>query len=151
MEKDRSKVKKTQSNNEQESQALIINRPEAMSSVRKNSELTIMTVSWFVWFFLCRPLIILFLWFAGYKFLYEHMIRLGGYKGLISFWKIYLSVIFTIFLMINGWNVYNDSIFSRINFWASAVGTRLVTLSNFGSPGRTAWLSSVAVAFAHPI
>jgi len=38
---------------------------------------------------------------------YEHMIHLGGLKGIKEIWGIYLFIILVIFLVVRGWNVYN--------------------------------------------
>lgn len=87
--------------------SIIIDRPEALSSFRRGTEWSITTLGWMLWFFLCRPLILVFLWFIGVEIFYEHMLRLGGLKGLKDIWGIYLFIILVIFFIVRGWNVYN--------------------------------------------
>jgi len=88
-------------------QPIIIDRPEALNPFRRGTEWSITTIGWIIWFFLCRPLILVFLWFIGMEIFYEHMIHLGGLQGLKEIWGIYLFVILIIFLVVRGWNVYN--------------------------------------------
>ena len=94
-------------------QPVIIDRPEALSPLRQGTEWSITTLGWIIWFFLCRPLVLVFLWFIGMEIFYEHMLRLGGLKGLKEIWGIYLFIILIIFLTVRGWNVYNYFKFRR--------------------------------------
>ena len=86
---------------------LIISRPEALPPFRRAVESTIATVGWFIWFFLLRPLILILLWSVGFSFFMEHMVDLGGLLGLMDVAWIYVTIILIIFLIIQGWNVYN--------------------------------------------
>ena len=86
---------------------LIINRPMAMRTFRRRMEISITTIGWAIWIFVCRPLFIIFLWMIGFQFFYEHMINLGGLLGLQEQGIGYLVVIFLVYLLVRGWNVYN--------------------------------------------
>src|SRR5271154_7383806 len=90
---------------------LIIYHPHALNPLRKGVELGVTVVGWFIWAILCRPLLLAFLWFLGFELFYEHMIRLGGYKALLSFAFIYFGSIFLMYLLIRGWNFYNSKKF----------------------------------------
>jgi len=94
---------------------LIINRPEAMTSLRQRTEISVTTVGWVIWFMVCRPLFILFLWIIGFRFFVEHMIDLGGLGGLLDMWIIYASIIFTIYVSVRGWNIYNKIVYGKKN------------------------------------
>jgi poly-beta-1,6-N-acetyl-D-glucosamine biosynthesis protein PgaD len=86
---------------------LIISRPRALSTMRKGTEMTVTAVGWIIWAVLCRPLLLAFLWFLGFKNFYEHMIRLKGMLGLADLAFIYFTVVFALYLLIRGWNSYN--------------------------------------------
>ena len=86
---------------------LIISRPEALPPFRRAVESAVATVGWFIWFFLLRPLILILLWTAGFSFFMEHMVDLRGLFGLVDVAWIYVTIILVIFLIIQGWNVYN--------------------------------------------
>jgi len=87
--------------------SLIINRPEALHNVRRQAEISITTIGWIVWIFLCRPALLAILWLAGFRFFFKHMIDLGGLSGLQELKIFYISAIIVIILMIRGWNMYN--------------------------------------------
>ncbi len=101
------------SNDQKEQDRLIIDRPEALSPMRKGMELTVTAIGWFIWAVLCRPLLLVFLWFVGFQIFYEHMIRLGGFSALIDFGFIYMGAIFALYLIIRGWNFYNAKKFKN--------------------------------------
>lgn len=92
---------------------IIINRPEALSSLRRRTEWGITTIGWILWFFLARPFIIVFLWILGVRLFYEHMVRLGGFQGLREIFGLYLGIILLIFALVRGWNLYNVSKFRK--------------------------------------
>ena len=92
------------SNNEDE---LIIDRPQAMNRLRKNTEFSMTVLGWMIWAILCRPLFFAILWFLGFEIFYEHMIRLGGIKALAGFAHIYFAALLVMYLLVRGWNVYN--------------------------------------------
>jgi len=88
-------------------ESLIINRPEALHNIRRRTEISITTIGWIVWIFLCRPALLAILWLIGFRFFFKHMIDLGGLAGLQELKLFYISVIIFIILMIRGWNMYN--------------------------------------------
>ncbi len=91
---------------------LIINRPEAMGAFRKGAELTIQTISWAIWFVFLRPLVLIFLWYIGIRALYNNMFYLKGYKTVVDHGLLFFSIIFGVYLIVRGWNLYN---FIRFN------------------------------------
>ena len=94
---------------------LIINRPMAMRKFRRRMEISITTIGWAIWIFVCRPLFIIFLWMIGFQFFYEHMINLGGLVGLQEQGISYMLVIFLVYILVRGWNVYNKVYFGKRN------------------------------------
>jgi len=105
------KKKKTIRKNEYE--GLIINRPEALSAVRRSTEWGVTSIGWIVWIFFFRPVLLILLWYLGFKFFYRHMVALKGLQGLIEMWKLYFGTILIILLCIQGWSVYNKVKFRR--------------------------------------
>jgi len=87
--------------------SLIINRPEALHKMRRKVEISVTTVGWIVWIFLCRPALLVILWLAGFRLFFRHMIDLSGWAGLQELRLIYISVIIFIIFLICGWNMYN--------------------------------------------
>ena len=87
---------------------LIISRPQAVSSVRKGTEMTVTVVGWFVWAVLCRPLALLVLWILGVEIFIEHMIRLKGIFSLADSLLLYFFVGVVLYLIIRGWSSYNQ-------------------------------------------
>lgn len=86
---------------------LIISRPQAVSSMRKGTEMTATVVGWFIWAVLCRPLVLLILWVLGVEIFYEHMIRLKGIFSLADSVLLYYVVVVVFYLIIRGWSSYN--------------------------------------------
>lgn len=86
---------------------LIINRPEALKKTRRRIEFSLTTIGWVVWIFLCRPLLLVVLWYLGFRFFFRHMVDLGGLAGLQELKYLYLSVIILIVFFVRGWNFYN--------------------------------------------
>jgi len=48
--------------------SLIINKPEALTNMRRKAEFSITTIGWIVWIFLCRPALLAILWLVGFRF-----------------------------------------------------------------------------------
>jgi len=87
--------------------SLIINRPEALNATRRRIEFSLTTIGWAVWIFLCRPLLLIILWFLGFRFFFRHMVDLGGLVGLHELKLFYISGVIVIIFLIRGWNFYN--------------------------------------------
>jgi len=87
--------------------SLIINKPEVLHNIRRRAEISITTIGWIVWIFLCRPALLVILWLVGFRFFFRHMIDLSGLAGLQELKIFYISVIIVIVLVIRGWNMYN--------------------------------------------
>jgi len=94
---------------------LIINRPEAMSSLRQKTEISITTIGWIVWIFICRPLIIFLLWFIGLRIFFVQMVDLGGFVGLKQMWVGYAIIIIVVYIMTRGWILYNKLHYGKKN------------------------------------
>ncbi len=107
MKKDFYRQKKDSPPKDFEEESLIINKPEALGDIRKGMEWSITTIGWAFWFFLCRPLILIFLWYLGIRIFYTHMIRLEGLSGLAQYLPLYTFIIIVIFFTIRGWALYN--------------------------------------------
>lgn len=93
--------------------SLIINRPEALNNIRRGAEISITTIGWIVWIFLCRPVLLVILWLMGFRFFFKHMIDLSGLSGLQELKLFYISVIIVIVLLIRGWNMYNKARYGK--------------------------------------
>ncbi len=92
---------------EDKNKKIIIERPEALSELRKKTEWSITAFGWMLWIFLCRPLMILCLWYMGVRFFFRQMVELGGWEALVDFMGGYLFVILLIAFALMGWNIYN--------------------------------------------
>jgi biofilm PGA synthesis protein PgaD len=86
---------------------IIVNNPKKLNPFRKGTEWSLTFIGWCIWLFLIRPIMLVFLWFIGFKMFYVHMIRLKGLSSLILFFANYLFIILFILLFVRGWNVYN--------------------------------------------
>ena len=111
--------------------SLIINRPEALHNVRRKAEISITTVGWIVWLFLCRPALLAILWLVGFRFFFRHMIDLGGLSGLQEMKLFYISVIIVIILLVRGWNMYNKARYGKKKRRSTAKGVSQETLESF--------------------
>ena len=87
--------------------SLIINRPEALKTSRRRIEFSLTTMGWAVWIFLCRPVLIIMLWFLSFRVFFRHMVDLGGLAGLREMKIFYISIIILIIFSVRGWNFYN--------------------------------------------
>lgn len=92
---------------------IIINKPEMLTPFQKGFEWTIASIGWILWFFICRPLIILGFWILGFSFFRKHMVILQGLEGLKEFTGLYIGIILAIVALIVGWNVYNRMCFKN--------------------------------------
>jgi len=92
---------------------LIINKPEALTNLRHKAELSITTIGWIVWIFLCRPALLAFLWLIGFRIFFRHMIDLSGLAGLQELKVFYISAIVGIILIVRGWNMYNKARYGK--------------------------------------
>jgi len=102
--------------------SLIINRPEALHNIRRRAEISITTVGWIVWIFLCRPALLVVLWLIGFRFFFRHMIDLSGLAGLQELRLFYISAIIVIILLIRGWNMYNKARYGKKKRRSTAKG-----------------------------
>jgi len=102
--------------------SLIINRPEVLHSMRRKAEISITTIGWIVWIFLCRPALLVILWLVGFRIFFRHMIDLRGLAGLQELKLFYISVIIVIILMIRGWNMYNKARYGKKKRRSTAKG-----------------------------
>ena len=93
--------------------SLIINRPEALKKTRRRIEFSLTTIGWAVWLFICRPLLILLLWFLSFRVFFRHMIDLGGLAGLQQLKIFYISIIVLIVFIVRGWNLYNKARYGK--------------------------------------
>ena len=94
---------------------LIINRPEALTKLRRHAEVSVTTIGWVIWFFVCRPLFMVLLWMAGVGLFLEHMINLDGLRTVLMSWPLYAGIILFLIVVIRGWNVYNKSKYGKRN------------------------------------
>lgn len=87
---------------------LIIERPDLQTPWQKYSYGFFTFIAWTLWIYLWLPLISFIGWLLGIKVFYEHMILLGGYKGLLDLLGVYFSIIFLIGLTLSLWAFYNQ-------------------------------------------
>ncbi len=86
---------------------LIIFRPQALSAIRKGTEMTATVTGWLIWAALCQPIFSILLWFFGFKTFYENMIHLKGISGLADSVFVYAIVVLAFYVIIRSWNFYN--------------------------------------------
>ncbi len=89
--------------------SLIIERTELQSARQKYGWGTITLLFWGIYVYLWLPLISLVLWSMGGTFLYEHMVVLGGYKGLVQLLGYYSLIIILMGIVFLSW--------AQINYW----------------------------------
>ncbi len=87
-------------------EGLIIEKSDAVSSVRRMSEWTYNLLAWAFWFFLLRPIIIGALWYLGVRLAYYQMITLQGVKN-PDFFTCSAGGVALIFVVMLLWNRYN--------------------------------------------
>ena len=86
----------------------IINRPDALSELRKGTEWSLTVFGWAVWIVLFRPILMTGLWVFGIKQAYVHMVKLGGAAALVAWMRWYIYVILVVGLGLWGWNRYTS-------------------------------------------
>ena len=86
---------------------LIISRPDLQTLRQKYAFAFLTFLFWLIWFYLWLPLISLLAWLFGVEIIYEHMIVLEGFYGLVDLLGWYLSVILLIGLTLLCWSRYN--------------------------------------------
>jgi len=87
-------------------EGIIVDRPTLMSKTRRLTELTINTLSWVLWFFTLRPLVLLSLWLLGLGAFYVHMFGKGGIRN-PEYFAIGAVLIAAILLVVVAWNRYD--------------------------------------------
>ena len=92
---------------------VIIDRPDALSDLRKGTEWSITAFGWVVWLVLFRPVLIVGLWLLGVRQVYVHMVRLGGAAALLEWMSYYVYVIAAVGVVLTMWNLYNRLRFRR--------------------------------------
>jgi len=85
---------------------IIINRPDLKTKTRFFTEWGLALAGWAMWFLLVRPFFLLLAWMIGYKLFYIHMVKYRGFENIHLFFK-YGVVVLTIYLVLQGWNLYN--------------------------------------------
>jgi len=93
--------------------SLVINKPETLTNLRRNTELSFTAIGWIIWIFLCRPALLIILWLLGFRIFFRHMIDLSGLAGLQELKIFYISVIVGIIFLVRGWNMYNKTRFGK--------------------------------------
>ncbi|OGV48666.1 MAG: poly-beta-1,6-N-acetyl-D-glucosamine biosynthesis protein PgaD [Lentisphaerae bacterium GWF2_44_16] len=91
-------------------EGLIIERTDIFSKVRQYSSWTYNVAAWAIWLMLMRPLIVIFLWYLGFKIARFQMIELEGFRNL-HFFMYALLAVSCIFLAMLTWNRYNVFLF----------------------------------------
>lgn len=91
-------------------EGLIIERTDVFSKIRQYSTWTYNIAAWAVWLILMRPLILIFLWYLGFKIAHFQMIEMEGFRNL-SFFMYAMLAVFCIFLVMLAWNRYNVFLF----------------------------------------
>jgi len=86
---------------------LIIDRPDLKSRPLFFGEGALTILFWGFWFYLWLPFVSLMAWFFGFKFLYRHMIELGGIAGFIQQLNFFSSGIALVSGAIAIWSFYN--------------------------------------------
>lgn len=87
-------------------EGIIVDRPNLVTKTRRFTELTISVASWILWFLAMRPVMLLLMWLAGWRFFYVHMLGKGGIRNPVYF-GVGLMCIFGILALIIIWNRYD--------------------------------------------
>lgn len=91
-------------------EGLIIERTDIFSKIRQYSSWTYNIIAWAVWLTLMRPLIVIFMWYLGFKIAYFQMIELEGVMNM-GFFSYTAAAMSVIFLLMLAWNRYNIFLF----------------------------------------
>lgn len=86
---------------------LIIDTPGLQELKRRYGYGLATLVMWIVWLYLWLPLVSLLAWIAGVELFYEHMIKLGGYQGLLAQLHWYIMAVIGISVLWVYWVEFN--------------------------------------------
>ena len=86
---------------------LIISRPDLQTLRQKYAFAFLTFLFWLIWFYLWLPLISLLAWLFGVEIIYEHMVVLQGFHGLIDLLGWYMLVILLMGTVLLCWSWYN--------------------------------------------
>ena len=86
---------------------LIINRPDLQTLRQKYAFAFLTFLFWLIWFYLWLPLISLLAWLFGVDIIYEHMVVLQGFHGLVDLLGWYVLVILLLGMVLLCWSWYN--------------------------------------------
>jgi poly-beta-1,6-N-acetyl-D-glucosamine biosynthesis protein PgaD len=86
---------------------LIIDRPDLQNTGQRFGFGLLTLALWIIYLYLWLPLLTLGAWGMQARFAYEHMVVLGGYRGLLQVLGLYLLVIFSIGVVLVAWSRSN--------------------------------------------
>ena len=87
---------------------LIIDAPK-LQTLRQRFAFSFLTFAfWVLWFYLWMPLVTLVAWALGFQIVYEHMVLLQGWQGLVRLLGIYALVVIGLGSIFIGWALYNN-------------------------------------------
>lgn len=92
---------------------IVMDRPELKSGVRRGAECTITLLAWSAFSYLLLPVITLFLWAIGLRFLFIEQWRLIGWRALGGVLIGYAGILTVIGMILLWWSVYNRRRFDR--------------------------------------
>lgn len=87
-------------------EGLIIEKVSLLSKLTVYSQWSYNVLAWAVWFFLLRPLIIVFLWYMGVKMTYFQMVKMEGFNNPEFFRWLAVGICFILVIMF-AWSRYN--------------------------------------------
>jgi len=108
---------------------LIINRPDLKTLLLLIGEQILTVLFWGFWIYLWLPLISLIAWLLGFSVFYFHMVKLGGFQGLLQQLNVFTSGVGLLSGSLVLWSFYNMKRYGRHNRRVHILSTDLEALS----------------------
>lgn len=114
-------------------QDLIFDRPDLQSLAQKYGYYTLTFFFWMLWLYLWLPLVSLMAWLFEISVIYEHMVLLEGYRGVLSMLGAYALVILAGSTVYLGWAGYSYLRFKGVERRQEAPPVTVEQLAGFYS------------------
>jgi len=93
----------------------IIDNPEKKSFLRKGAEAAFTVLMWGIWSYLLLPILNLILWLIGIRIFYLELVAGSAYPEFLALARNAGWIVFTIFVILRCWGLYNYWKFGKVN------------------------------------
>jgi len=90
----------------------IIENTLLKTKIRTGTEITITFAAWLLWIYLFMPLLTLFLWLLGIRFVLMEYFKLSTIEGLVNVIVLYSVIIAFLWIIFEVWSIYNWWLFA---------------------------------------